>query len=275
MPVIARSAPDVGGRRYCWASPGSKRECSIDLHHVPREAWPCIYTGRGTGVTTAQRTEIEDRGKQGASLSDMARAFAKSPASIYAIVRKYGDIPPRPRTGSTRHPTVAVREEIGRGLAADDSLRNFVKRLERAPSTIDNEIDRNGGASRYLMLLRLDGNDARTTAALIEGVQTLPEHLKRGFTWARGREMAAHTTFALATNVRVYFCDPQSPRQRGQNENANGLLRQYLPRGTDLRAYTHTDLDRIAHRLNTRPRTALHYRTPAATLVQVGVATTP
>ena len=87
-------------------------------------------------------------------------------------------------------------------------------------------------------------------------------------TWDRGPEMAAHKSFTIATDVCVYFCDPKSPWQRGTSENTNRLLRQYLPRGTDLSVYDQDDLDLIALKLNTRPRKALGYRTPAATLAE-------
>ena len=93
-------------------------------------------------------------------------------------------------------------------------------------------------------------------------------------TWDRGTELAAHKTFTVATDVRVYFCDPQSPWQRGSNENTNGLLRQYFPEGTDLSTYTQADLNAVARRLNTRPRKMLSYHTPADRLA-TRVASTP
>jgi IS30 family transposase len=121
--------------------------------------------------------------------------------------------------------------------------------------------------SRFLLLVAVDGKDTRTvTAALSREVQRLPEQLRRSLTWDRGMEMAEHARFTVATDVNVYFCDPQSPWQRGSNENTNGLLRQYLPKGTDLTNYSQPQLDEIARQLNTRPRQTLAFNTPAATL---------
>ena len=118
--------------------------------------------------------------------------------------------------------------------------------------------------SRYVLLVRLPGGDSVTvTQALAQRIQTLPASLRQSLTWDRGTELAAHAAFTVATNVQVYFCDPRSPWQRGSNENTNGLLRQYLPRQTDLSAYSQANLNSIARQLNTRPRKTLNYRTPA------------
>ena len=116
------------------------------------------------------------------------------------------------------------------------------------------------------MLVHLPGShDAESVRdALIATMSTLPAHLRGSLTWDQGAEMAGHKQFAMATDMAVYFCDPASPWQRGSNENTNGLLRQYFPDGTDLAQYTQRDLDRVALRLNTRPRKTLAYRTPAA-----------
>jgi len=128
--------------------------------------------------------------------------------------------------------------------------------------------------SRYLMLARVAGKDtASVVRALSRHVRTLPRGLMTSLTWDRGTELAAHKRFTIATNVQVYFCDPQSPWQRGSNENTNGLLRQYFPAGVDLSAFSQADLNRVARRLNQRPRKTLGYRTPADTLAAI-VATT-
>jgi IS30 family transposase len=129
--------------------------------------------------------------------------------------------------------------------------------------------------SRFVMLVRLPGKDTQSVVqALTRRVRTLPTGLMSSLTWDRGMELAAHKTFSVATDVRVYFCDPQSPWQRGSNENTNGLLRQYFPEGTDLSTFTQTQLNVIARRLNMRPRKTLGYDTPADRLATC-VASTP
>ena len=128
--------------------------------------------------------------------------------------------------------------------------------------------------SRYVVLVRVPKADTRTVVrALARRVQHLPRGLVKSLTWDRGTELAGHRAFTIATQVQVYFCDPQSPWQRGSNENTNGLLRQYLPKGTDLSTYSQAQLDAIALRLNTRPRLTLGYRTPAATLAEIVAST--
>ena len=129
--------------------------------------------------------------------------------------------------------------------------------------------------SRFCVLIKVAGKDTATVvAALIRHVQQLPAALRRSLTWDRGLEMAQHKSFTMATDVQVYFCDPQSPWQRGSNENTNGLLRQYLPKTADLSRFSQSELDEIALRLNTRPRQTLGFRTPADRL-QASVASTP
>ena len=121
--------------------------------------------------------------------------------------------------------------------------------------------------SRFTMLVRVKSKDTKTVvAAVIKQVNRLPLELRRSLTWDRGTEMAQHKAFSVATDVKVYFCDPQSPWQRGTNENTNGLLRQYFPDGTELSGYSQADLNKVARRLNARPRKTLGFNTPAATL---------
>ena len=129
--------------------------------------------------------------------------------------------------------------------------------------------------SRYCMLVKVSGKDTATVvAALSQHVLKLPEALRLSLTWDRGLEMAQHKSFTIATDMKVYFCDPQSPWQRGSNENTNGLLRQYLSKKTDLSTFSQEELNAIALRLNTRPRQTLGFRTPADKL-QASVASTP
>jgi len=128
--------------------------------------------------------------------------------------------------------------------------------------------------SRFLMLIKVPGKEtAVVVAALSKHVRKLPATLRRSLTWDRGLEMAKHKEFTVATDVQVYFCDPQSPWQRGTNENTNLLLRQYFPRGTDLSVHSQAHLDQIALRLNQRPRKTLGFQTPASKL-QESVAST-
>jgi len=128
--------------------------------------------------------------------------------------------------------------------------------------------------SRFLMLIKVPGKETEAVvAALSQHVRKLPATLRRSLTWDRGLEMAKHKEFTVATNVQVYFCDPQSPWQRGTNENTNLLLRQYFPKGTDLSVYSQAQLDQVSLRLNQRPRKTLGFETPASKL-QASVAST-
>ena len=121
--------------------------------------------------------------------------------------------------------------------------------------------------SRYVILIKVDSKDTITvTKALAKHIRRLPKELKRSVTWDRGSEMAAHKEFTIATDVQVYLCDPRSPWQRGSNENTNGLLRQYFPKGEDLSGVTQARLNQVAKRLNERPRETLNWRTPLGVL---------
>jgi IS30 family transposase len=167
------------------------------------------------------------------------------------------------RTRSIRRPRAAKRGGTGQGQIVDAvSIRERPAEAEdravpghwegdllagAANSHIATLVERH---SRFLMLIAVEGKDTRSvTGALSRQIARLPEQLRSSLTWDRGMEMADHARFTIATDVRVYFCDPQSPWQRGSNENTNGLLRQYLPKGTNLSSFSQPQLDKIARRL--------------------------
>jgi len=186
------------------------------------------------------------------------------------------------RRRSIRRSRLASTEGQGRGQIID-----AVSIVERPPEVEDRALpghwegDLVAGArnsyiatlverhSRFVLLVKVPGKDtASVITALIRRVQHLPAGVMESLTLDRGLEFAQHKRFTVATDVAVYFCDPQSPWQRGSNENTNGLLRQYFPRGTNLTPVTQRQLDRIALQLNTRPRKTLAYRTPAEALAE-------
>ena len=120
------------------------------------------------------------------------------------------------------------------------------------------------------MLVQVPGKDTESVVnALVRQVKSLPAGLMSTLTWDRGTELADHKRFTVSTDVKVYFCDPQSPWQRGSNENTNGLLRQYFPKGADLAGYRQKHLNAVALQLNTRPRKTLGFKTPAAKLAEI------
>ena len=181
--------------------------------------------------------------------------------------------------GSVRRPKIASKN------AGQGHIRDAVSIRERPPEVEDRAIpghwegDLLAGAanthvatlverhSRFLLLVRVEGKDTQSVVGgLSRQMKGLPEQLCRSLTWDRGTELADHARFTVATDLKVYFCDPQSPWQRGSNENTNGLLRQYLPKGTDLSRFTQTEFDSIAAKLNGPPRETLGFHTPAATL---------
>lgn len=128
--------------------------------------------------------------------------------------------------------------------------------------------------TRYVMLMKVASKDTETVInALIRNARKLPQELYKSLTWDRGSEMADHKRFTLATDIQVYFCDPQNPWQRGSNENTNGLLRQYFPKGMDLSGYSQAQLNGVARKLNQRPRKTLNYETPAERFDQLVAST--
>ena len=128
-----------------------------------------------------------------------------------------------------------------------------------------------GRSTRFVMLLHLPGRHdaAAIESAMAAKMMTLPAQLRRSLTWDQGSEMSGHARFTIATGIAVYFCDPHSPWQRGSNENTNGLLRQYFPKGTSLRHHTRAHLDAVAAQLNARPRQTLGWKTPAQKLTDL------
>jgi IS30 family transposase len=382
--------------------------------------------GKRFGLSAIEKSDIWSRWKAGQSLHEIGRAFDKPHSSIRCLLLPRGGIPPAARRRSRLALTLGERENISRGIASGSPLREIARRLERAASTVSQEISRHGGRpayrapvaeghawdltlrpkkcllavnrklrdivasklildwspeqisgwlktpyrddeslrvshetiyrslfiqargvlkkqlmehlrskrrmrrsqhsrilkdsrgqivdaislrerpaevedraipghwegdllsgaknsymatlverhSRFAMLIKVPSKETEAVvAALSQHVRKLPVTLPRSRTWDRGLEMAKHKDFTVATDVQVYFCDPQSPWQRGSNENTNLLLRQYFPRGTDLSGYSQADLDKVALRLNQRPRKTLGFQTPASRL-QESVAST-
>lgn len=374
------------------------------------------------GLTDLQKEEVWCRWRNGEGYSDIGRAIGKFPASVFGVLRLHGGYTPAARLRSPHHLTSADREEISRGLSSGKSMREIARQLDRSPSTISREINRNGGPrryratiaddkawdrarrpkscrlaqnsklrrivtdklsedwspeqisgwlkrvhpdneslhvshetiykslfiqsrgvlkkelqkhlrtkrpfrqsrhhnnrgarrgqiidgvsirerpaevedravpghwegdlisgssnthiatlverqSRFTMLVKVDGKDTRSVvSALTRQVKKLPEQLRQSLTWDRGMELANHKEFTMATDTEVYFCDPRSPWQRGTNENTNRLLRQYFPKKTDLSIYSQVDLDKVAKKLNQRPRKTLDFLTPADKLDEV------
>lgn len=363
-----------------------------------------------------QKAQMWDRWQKGDTLHTIARLFDRSHGSIAGILSRSGGIRPKPRTRSQLSLTLAEREVISRGIAAELSMRTMASQLGRSPSTISREINRNGGYyqyravsaekaawdraqrpklcklvcqkllarivakklksqwspqqiagwlkraypshedyhvshetiykslfiqsrgalkkellqylrtkrvmrrskysslkgqglgkipnaisiserpasvedravpghwegdliagsnnsfiatlverhTRYVMLVKINNKNTETViSALVNQSKKLPVELYKSLTWDRGSELTNHQRFTLATDIKVYFCDPQSPWQRGSNENTNRLLRQYYPKGTDLSLYSQAKLNAVARQLNERPRKALDYDTPA------------
>ena len=372
--------------------------------------------GLSRGFTAAAKAELWDRWQRGETLKAIGRAFGKGSSSIYFQLAPHGGIRPAPRRRSRLALTLVEREEISRGIAADESARSMARKLGRSPSTVAREISRNGGYdryrasqaderawvrarrpkrckladnpplreavagklrgnwspeqiagwlksahpgdeanqvshetiyrslfvqargvlkkellghlrskrtirrsrsadangdrrgqiadmvsirerpaavedravpghwegdllsgsknshiatlverhTRYVMLVKVDSKETQTVvSALIKQAKKLPTELYKSLTWDRGKELADHRRFTLATDIAVYFCDPQSPWQRGSNENTNGLLRQYFPKGTDLSVHSQAHLNKVARQLNERPRKTLAFQTPA------------
>ena len=191
-----------------------------------KELASCLRTGR---AVRKNRTRIERRGK----MTDMVM-----------ISQRPAEIEDRAVPGHWEGDLII-------GKAGQSAVGTLVERT-----------------TRYVMLLRLPQDHGAETVrnAITDKIKTLPEHLMRSITWDQGSEMTQHVKFTVETGVDIYFCDPHSPWQRGSNENTNGLLRQWMPRGTDLSVHTELDLDAIAHKLNNRPRQTLGWVKPSQAL---------
>ena len=383
--------------------------------------------GRWRKIGPAEEREIWDRIEAGENLSSVGRVLGRHASAIHMLLRRTGGA--RPKTAAPRAArflTLEEREEISRGVSANESLRCIARRLGRAPSTISREVERNGGPadyraafaeratrergrrpkaaklvlcprlrrvvegklalrwspqqiaawlpveypndpemrvshetiymslfvqgrgalrkdltaslrsgrvirrpwavrqkpgagliqnmvmiserpaevadravpghwegdllmgkkklsiatlverkSRYVMLVRVRGDTKAETVrtALAKQILKLPTELRRSLTWDQGKEMNEHLRFTIDTGVQVYFCDPSSPWQRGSNENTNGLLRQYFPKGSDLSVHTQTHLNAVARELNGRPRQTLGWMTPSQVFSEAVAAT--
>lgn len=263
--------------------PGEPHQFNIALR------LPLYYTG-------SQKALMWERWREGDSLQQIAQLFDRNHSSVQRILAETGGIRPAQRRRSRLALTLAESEEISRGVVAGHSIRSMAKLLGRASSTISRELKRSEHPAtaedravpghwegdllcessnsqiatlverhtRYVMLVKVTSKDTETvTNALIKNARKLPQELYKSLTWDRGKEMAVHKRFTLATDIKVYFCDPQNPWQRGTNENTNGLLRQYFPKGTDLSVYSQAKLNAVARRLNERPRKTLNHETPA------------
>ncbi|MGH8750067.1 MAG: IS30 family transposase, partial [Burkholderiales bacterium] len=226
---------------------------------LKRELVACLRTGRALRVP---RARSRARGKQFVSSEVM-------------ISERPAEVTDRAVPGHWEGDLILGLESSAIGTLVERTTRfTMLLHLPRMSGHGDQPREKRGPA--------LTGHGAEAVRdAITATITTLPEQLRRSLTWDQGTEMAQHAQLRIDTGLQVYFCDPQSPWQRGSNENTNGLLRQYFPRGTDLTRHSRDDLDAVAHALNSRPRKTLAWKTPAEALdellssaEQAGVATT-
>src|SRR5215469_16104751 len=241
-------------------------------------------------LTLAEREDISRGIASGCSMRVIAQRLSRASSTISREVARHGGraqyraseadqqawesaLHPKPCRLATHR---KLQEIVASKLIEDWSPEQISGWLKREyPEDESLRVSHETIYRSLFMLVRVPGKDTATVvAALSQQVRELPATLRRSLTWDRGLEMAQHKTFTMATEVQVYFCDPQSPWQRGSNENTNGLLRQYLPKNADLSAFSQSELDAIALRLNQRPRKTLGFQTPADRL-QASVASTP
>jgi len=208
-------------------------------------------------LSLSEREEISRGIVAGGSIRSIATALGRSLSTVSRELRRNGG---RPHYRANRGDQTAwdrARRPKRCKLTQNWVLVHLVaQKLQLQWSPRQN--------TRYVLLARVKGKDTETVVnALIKQAHKLPRELYKSLTWDRGKEMADHKRFTLDTNIKVYFCDPQSPWQRGSNENTNGLLRQYFPKGMDLSNVHQNRLNAVARRLNERPRETLNFETPA------------
>jgi len=211
---------------------------------------------------------IQSKGSLDRELRDYLRTKRRFRQSRHKTRKSYGPIPD---PVSIRERPAEVEDRAIPGHWEGDLIAG-----EANGSYIGTLVERK---TRFVMLVRVRSKETReVTRAISRQIKKLPEQLRKTLTWDNGGELADHKELKLESNISVYFCDPYSPWQRGSNENTNGLLRQYFPKGTDLSGYTQAQLNKVAAQLNNRPRKTLGVRTPAEALQQefdeVGVAPT-
>jgi IS30 family transposase len=292
--TVSREVTHHGGRpvyraheadEQAWDSALRPKECLLALHARLREivASKLILDWSPEQISGWLKTEYPDDGSMHVSHETIYRSLFIQARGV--LKKELMDhLRSKRRMRRSRHATVSGQS---RGQIVDAiSIRERPAEVEDRAIPGHWEGDLLSGAknsyiatlverhSRFAMLLKVPSKETEAVvAALSQHVRKLPATLRRSLTWDRGLEMAKHKDFTVATNVQVYFCDPQSPWQRGTNENTNLLLRQYFPRGTDLSGFSQAQLDHVALRLNQRPRKTLGFETPASKL-RASVAST-
>ncbi len=228
---------------------------------------PATRCRSSLALTLAEREEISRALASGHSIRSIATLLERAPSTISREILRNGGLNRRriPDAVSISERPATVEDRAVPGHWEGDLL------CGNRSSQIATLVERQ---TRYLMLVKVTSKNAETFAnALIKNARKLPQELYKSLTWGRGTEMAGHKRFTIATDIKVYFCDPRSPWQRGTNENTNGLLRQYFPKGTDVSAYSQAQLNAIARKLNQRPRKTLDYATPAERFHQTVAST--
>jgi IS30 family transposase len=287
--TVSREVGGVGGRRgyratladdrACLAARRPKR-CKLEGNRRLRRAVTVMLERRFSPQqisATLKRQYPEDQGMRIAAETIYQSLYVQSRGRLRADLTRClrtGRTRRKPQRGPTRRGRIPGMvlisqrpAEVGdRAVPGHWEGDLIVGKAGR--SFIGTLVERH---TRYVMLTHL-GNDATTetvTSKIAEQITRLPEHLRLSLTWDQGKEMARHLDFTIATGVRVYFCDPHSPWQRGSNENTNGLLRQYFPKSSDLAVHGQVALDRVATELNSRPRQTLDWATPAEKMTQL------